>query len=218
MVRAENKKHHIIYRTTNLVNGKFYVGMHSTDNLDDGYMGSGKRILYSLNKWGKANHSFEIVEHLNSRKDLAKREEEIINEEFLTNPLCMNLKLGGQGGFDHFSTEQLLSACSKGGKAQWDRRKDDPIFDSEVRAKKSSSQKKRYEDGHNYFICDRTGLIHTEETKSKMRESHLGKHKAEKNSQYGTCWIFNHLIYTNKKIRKEDLEIWIQDGWQKGRI
>jgi len=40
----KQKKYHYIYKTTNILNYKFYIGMHSTDDLDDGYVGSGKRL------------------------------------------------------------------------------------------------------------------------------------------------------------------------------
>ena len=39
-----------IYKTTNLINGRFYVGMHKTNDLDDGYMGSGKMIQRAIKK------------------------------------------------------------------------------------------------------------------------------------------------------------------------
>lgn len=64
------KKYHFIYKTTNNLNGKYYIGMHSTNNLDDGYLGSGRRLRYSLNKYGNENHTREILEFKNSRDEL----------------------------------------------------------------------------------------------------------------------------------------------------
>ncbi len=57
---ADRRANHFIYRTTRNVDGRYYIGMHSTDDLNDGYMGSGIKITRSLKKYGKENHKFEI--------------------------------------------------------------------------------------------------------------------------------------------------------------
>ncbi len=89
---------HIIYKTTNLLNGRFYIGMHSTDNLEDGYLGSGKRIKAEVKKYGKENFKREILEVVSSRNLLQELESQIVNIALLADPLCLNLKNGGEGG------------------------------------------------------------------------------------------------------------------------
>ena len=44
-----------LYEIKNRVNGKIYVGVHRTENIEDGYMGSGKVILQAIEKYGLEN-------------------------------------------------------------------------------------------------------------------------------------------------------------------
>lgn len=87
-----------IYKTTCTITNKYYIGMHKTCNLKDGYMGSGLLLRRSITKHGRENHLFEILEYCTDEIDLCKKEEEIVNEELLLDNLCMNLKIGGIGG------------------------------------------------------------------------------------------------------------------------
>lgn len=112
MTRAEKRKFHYIYKTTCSITNKFYIGMHSTDSLEDGYVGSGKLLWYSIHKHGKENHNTEILEFLSSREELKSREEHLVNEELLDQKLCMNLKLGGEGGFPKH-TDAIKDKISK---------------------------------------------------------------------------------------------------------
>lgn len=59
-----------IYKITNLVNGKMYIGQHMTDNLDDGYMGSGLHLTRAIKKYGKANFSKEWLMFCEDEEEL----------------------------------------------------------------------------------------------------------------------------------------------------
>lgn len=211
------EKYHFIYKTTNLVNKKFYVGMHSTKNLNDGYLGSGKLLWHSIRKYGLKCHKREILEFLPSRATLERREAEIVNEDLLANPLCMNLKVGGTGGWDHcnFSQKEIDKRCWQWVKAHSDKLKCDEEYRRKISSVMSKAVRRRIESGEKLF-GDKQGLgflgkSHTEETKQKMRKS---KNRGKANSQFGTRWIYSLETKTSKRINKEDP---LPDGWFEGR-
>jgi hypothetical protein len=204
---------HYIYKTTCNVTGRYYVGMHSAYNLEDGYMGSGKRLRHSIRKYGVENHTKEILEFLPTREELVLREIEIVTKELVGNPMCMNLREGGTGGF---TPEQQKLNAIKSNEKQKILRENDSEWVIKISGIRSDSQKKVYSEGKS-GLCGYswTGKKHTAETKQLMSEKRKGAGTGEINSQYGTCWITKHGI--NKKIKKEDIETYLNDGWLKGR-
>ena len=99
--------HYIVYKTTNLVNGKIYIGAHKTSDLNDGYMGSGVHLKRSQEKYGLENFKTEILYELESLEEMYSKEAELVNEEFLKRNDVYNIKLGGQGGFDYINSNGL---------------------------------------------------------------------------------------------------------------
>jgi hypothetical protein len=83
--------------------------MHSTDDLEDGYIGSGKRLWNAIRKHGRENFEVEHLEFFESRELLIGREKELVNEALLKDPMCMNLKPGGEGGLGGMKTVKDLS-------------------------------------------------------------------------------------------------------------
>lgn len=64
------KEYYIVYVTTNNLNGKIYVGSHATNNLDDGYLGSGKVLKQAIKKYGRESFSREVIATFAKANDL----------------------------------------------------------------------------------------------------------------------------------------------------
>lgn len=75
-----------------------YVGQHQTYDLDDGYMGSGIRIVKAIKKYGIENFEKTILFDFDNPEDMNKKEEEIVNEEFISRDDVYNIIIGGENG------------------------------------------------------------------------------------------------------------------------
>lgn len=155
-------KFHFIYKTIR-DDGKFYIGMHSTNDLDDGYMGSGVRLVNSIKKHGIDKHRREIIIFANTREELATLEREMVTEELLMDTMCMNLKIGGDGGWSH---------------VDWNGRRHSPKSKQQI----SESQKNRWTTELRSAWAEKQtgagnahyGKKHSEETRSKMSNAQRG--------------------------------------------
>ena len=93
------------YETKNKINGKIYVGVHSTSDLTDGYLGSGKLFNRALAKYGEESFQCTVLKFFNTVEEAFAHEKEIVNESFLKRDDVYNIKLGGHGGWDHVNSD-----------------------------------------------------------------------------------------------------------------
>ena len=91
--------YHYFYKITNNINNHFYYGIHSTSNLDDGYMGSGVALHCAYKRYGIENFTKEILKFFDNRSDLEKYEEFIVNEDLIKDAACYNIAIGGRSPY-----------------------------------------------------------------------------------------------------------------------
>ncbi len=202
-----------VYKTVNLVNGKYYIGVHKTDNPYDDYIGSGKLIKRAIKKYGKDSFHKEIIAIFENKDDAYTLEASLVvicDESY-------NLKHGGEGGFDWINANGLTSSKTtitltnegriKGGHSTALRYKTDSNF----------RQKKDLASGNSLRKYNVTfaGRQHSDEAKHKIGIKNKISQSGENNSQFGTCWVTNGDI--DKKISKIDLDIYLMNGWIRGR-
>lgn len=172
------KKYHYIYRTTCKITNKYYIGLHSASEINDGYLGSGKILKRSVNKYGKDNHIFEILEFCEDRKTLHIKEAEIVNSILLTDPLCMNLATGGSG-----------SKNDTHRKTGW---KMPPMSDSHRQ---------------NMIIARNNRAPYSEETRKKMSESHKNLVRTDEHKENNRLAVKNSEKFQTKMKSTEHRQI-----------
>lgn len=98
--KALDDKYHFLYKIVNIKNNKYYIGIHSTNDLLDGYSGSGKALLSSIRIYGPKAFKKYILKYCNSREELLKVESEYVTIKEVNDPQCYNLVIGGNSYLD----------------------------------------------------------------------------------------------------------------------
>ena len=221
--------YYCLYEIRNVLNDKIYVGVHKTKNLDDGYMGSGKVIRRAIEKHGVENFTKVILETFEDAASMYAREKEVVTDEFLDREDTYNLRRGGSGGFDYINKNVLSTEDRKrNGKlgadafdeiygkgalnAQLRRSQKNRTTDSFVAASKKSQMTLLEKNGVKGGFA---GKKHTDEFRRIISAANKIHQSGVNNHQYGTCWIYNEA--GNKKIKKDDLQQYLDAGYVKGR-
>lgn len=206
---------YLIYKITNNLNNKIYIGFHKTKNKDDGYMGSGKYLNHAYKKHGLENFTKEILFEYDNPTEMYDKEAELVNKDFLAEANTYNLKMGGFGGFEYINTYRRNIYGSNGQPGfggenlskGWSR-----VRTEEEYLKISATMKDGYASGR--ITPPFLGKTHTKETIDHLK-GHT-RQVGELNSQFGSCWM-THPTLGNKKIKKNLIESYMSLGYSKGR-
>lgn len=177
----------IVYKTTCMLNGKIYVGVHKNKsenpNEFDGYYGSGNIIKSAISKYGKENFERETLFVFDNFADAYTKEREIVNENFVLNKNTYNLSLGGVG------CVCLHKTCY--------------VITDEIRERMSVSAKERIKKFPNTLPYNR-GRVYNEDALNNIRDG------AKK--RRGNIKISNGIDEIEIKP-----DVQIPDGWYRGR-
>jgi hypothetical protein len=183
-------KYYFTYKTTNLANGKCYIGVHSTKNLNDGYIGSGYKLQSAIKKYGRQNFKSEPIQFFNSMEDAYKHEAELVNEDWVKSKNNYNTTLGGLGGFYHIDV----------------RGENNPNYGKEWSNDWKVEQSKRMKEYYQKNKAANLGRKFSEEWKNNISETRIinGIGKGSKNPKsYGNVKVIdlsgNELIFDTAK-------------------
>jgi hypothetical protein len=208
--------YYTVYKITNKENGKIYVGCHQTENLDDGYFGSGTLIRRAIKKYGVNSFEKEYLFIFDDVETMFDKEREIVNESFLAQEHTYNISRGGRGNF-----------ALSDGRAK--KLRVDPDFHSRWRKAHTASGLKNTQaqigihalsmDERREWqkIATESALSPEARKKRKDKFALIEHQQGTRNSQFGTCWIRHPDTLENRKIPKNDIDQWLADGWLKGR-
>lgn len=152
-----------IYKTTNLLNGKIYVGQHTTKYKTDSYLGSGKLLLYAIEKYGKENFKKEIIERCLPCKFFLNERETYWISFYNSTDKEVGYNILNKGG------SSLGLKHSEGTKQKIRELKENISIETREKIGKSSVGRKTF-----------LGRNHSEEAKEKMSESKKGLPLSEK--------------------------------------
>jgi group I intron endonuclease len=176
----------IIYKTVNVLNGKFYVGQDSKNNPE--YLGSGTLLKRAIEKHGRNNFIKETLEVCSTQEELNEREKYWIKET-KAQELGYNIAEGGQGGNTYSEeTKQKVSEFFKG-----------RYVSPETIEKRKETRRKREQENPDRYK-------QTEERKKAIGDFHRGKEISEEQKQKNSERMKNFTNYSPEFLEMQNGE------------
>ncbi len=176
-------KYGFIYITTNLINGKKYIGMKKYSKNWECYIGSSKHLLRDVKKYGIENFKREILEECETAKELQEREiYYLINNKVLENDLFYNqsiphkdFRIKGNTNSNKGKTWEEIygieGAKLKRKNSKLKGKKWEDIYDKEeVKRKREKAKEKKSLETRLKISQKRKGIQYSEETKKRISE------------------------------------------------
>ena len=179
-------KYHYVYKITNKINGKYYIGIHSTNKLNDEYMGSGSAIIAAIKKYGKQNFIKEILFQSNTRDEVLLIEKQLVTEQLVKDDNCYNLKTGGSSGFIY--SDEWIKIVSERAKNNHHL----TINSEKAKAKRTEANRRRAKEGE----------YSTPERREKIRNTMLAQ-RDEISTRVKEDWKNLEHVEMRKKRMKE---------------
>jgi len=204
----------IIYKTTNLVNNKIYVGKDSRNRST--YLGSGLRLRRAVKKYGRDNFKKDILEICNN-DDWQQREIHWIKTLNSRNSdISYNIAEGGEGtghGKKHSNETKIKMGLTRMGLRlkPFSEKHKQRIRESHLGVRRSEETKRKISLGMK-------GNIISEETKTKISNTHKGmkhsdetKHKMSMIRKGRVTWIKgkHHSEETKRKISTTNEKVFL---------
>ena len=117
-----NCKYNYVYKITNNINNKYYIGVHRTNNIDDGYMGSGKLMQRAIKKYGIKNFTKIVLRFFKTYREALEYERELVTIELINSGATYNIREGGRGSCQW--SDDARHKLSKLAKKRWN----DPLY------------------------------------------------------------------------------------------
>ena len=196
-------KYRYLYKITNMLTNQYYYGIHTTYNLDDGYMGSGKRLKKDQKKLGINNFKKEFVEFFEDDTALRNAEKTLVNINMLNDPLCYNISIGGSSVKGVFPIRNILTGEIKAKPINED-------YDKTIWVHITTGRKCIYKIINNVPVSK---YVYKEHIQQYLDEGWLlGSYDYK-----GTRIIINNGNKT-KSIKPEYLDKYLLEGWVKGGL
>jgi hypothetical protein len=209
----ERKVHHILYKITNTQDGKFYVGAHSTEDLDDRYFGSGTRIIRAVKKYGRDAFIKEIVCEFENEFQMYHAERLLVDEDFIKRDDTYNIVVGGKGyAYNHEVSIETKAKIAKSSSKSM----------QSLERRNQIAEKLRGRIWSDEHVKNHSEIMSSPEMRKYLREKALGRITTEETKQK-LKELMTNMIWIKKdgvcqRVKEDELPPFLAEGWVRGRI